>query len=235
MPDDLTKNGDATFPTWMSQLSDELKQNGELAKFEKLSDFGNAFLELKGKADNSIAVPGENATEEEIAAFYNRLGRPEKPDGYGFTAPELPKGMKIDQDLERNFKEMAHKIGLTKNQAVQLYGWYNQSMINAFTSQTDARKTALNKAEETLRREWGNDYNQNIELMKRAVEQFGGEDFKNIMRSTGLGNDPVLIKTFYNIGKAMAEDTLITGEPGGNKQEVETTGQLHYPSMEKKK
>ena len=64
---------------------------------------------------DKVAIPGSWATEDDWSQVYNKLGRPETADKYDLS---------FDQDTEENgqwFKETAHKIGLSQNQACLLY------------------------------------------------------------------------------------------------------------------
>ena len=46
----------------------------------------------------------------------------------------------------------------------------------------------------------------------RAARTYGGEELQTLLKETGLGNHPVIVKTFYAIGRATGEDAS-TGGP----------------------
>jgi hypothetical protein len=56
---------------------------------------------------------------------------------------------------------------------------------------------------------------KNLGLAKQTVATFGGEELAKSLESSGAGNDPVLIKTFAAIGKALASEGLIDGANHG--------------------
>src|SRR5581483_7834125 len=73
--------------------------------FEGLAKKARDAESLIGK---SVQLPGDNATAEELAKFYNRLGRPEKADAYEFKLPDgLPANFNYDAEQAKAFKDWA--------------------------------------------------------------------------------------------------------------------------------
>lgn len=223
---------------WRAQLSDDLKSNEAFTGFEKIGDFANDYLktkgsvtELEGKLENSIPKLSDDATDEDRAAFFNALGRPETMDKYELTKPEIPEGMPYSEEIETGFKTAAHSLGLTQAQTKGLFDWYMNGSIGAFNTDAEARKKASDDGMEALKKEHGDKYPEYVKTVDRAVQKFGGEEFQKFMDDSGFGNNPVIVKTFYNIGKAMGEDTLAGGEFGGGDRKVGTDGMpvLEYP------
>jgi len=75
-------------------------------------DHGRLGLEL----ENTIKRPGKDASEEDIAAFHagllKELGAPESENDYEFPRPDdLPKGMKYNEDIEKQFRAIFKEIG----------------------------------------------------------------------------------------------------------------------------
>jgi len=209
-----------------------------------IGDLQDSYLTLLEDKKTSIKVPGKDAKEDEITAYWSALGRPEKPDGYKFEEAKLPEGLSKDEDLEKAFKELSHSMGLTNEQAAANYDFYNNIMAGAFNAKEEHDKQVLEETEkarikrdEELKVEWGADYEPNKELMSRAMKTFGGEEIEKVMDSVEyegvkLGNHPVIIKSFVNIGKAMAEDTLLEGQPAGGKEDTEEERlKERYPEM----
>jgi hypothetical protein len=50
----------------------------------------------------SIRIPGKDAPKEEVDAFLNKLGRPEKADGYKLEVPkDMPEGLPYDGEFAK--------------------------------------------------------------------------------------------------------------------------------------
>jgi len=224
---------------WRAQLPDDLKGNEAFTKFEKIGDFASDYLatkgsvtDLEGKLGNSIPKLSENATDEERATYFNTLGRPETVDKYELKRPEIPEGMPYSEDIEKGFKGASHALGLSQHQMQGLFDWYMGGSTEAFKADGIARKTAYDAGIEALKKEQGDKFPEYVKTMERAVEAFGGVEFKKFMDDSGLGNNPAIVKTFYNIGKAMSEDTLHSGNIDEIQRETGSDGKpvLEYPN-----
>lgn len=109
---------------------------------------------------NAIRVPAKDATPEEREAFLNKLGRPEKPDGYEFKAPaDLPKELPYDGERAKAFAELAHKAGLTREQGAMIHDWAVKNALADFKGMTEGGVTKAaeeaKSATEALTKEWG--------------------------------------------------------------------------------
>ncbi|MGB0551328.1 MAG: hypothetical protein ACPGQV_01950 [Alphaproteobacteria bacterium] len=64
-------------------------------------------------------------------------------------------------------------------------------------------------------REWGSVYDANLELARRAVAYVGGDDLKEALEVSDMGNDPALICAFARTGRCLdAGETANAGMPG---------------------
>ena len=214
-------------PAWMEQLPDDLKGNELLTGFRTIGELGKKFIELDGRVKKSVLLPGDDATEEERAEFFNRLGRPETPDGYELKRPELPDAIHYDEEQEAEFRKTAHQLGLTSEQAKGLYDWYHRMVLNAYNDAEKARAELKEQAVKTLKSEWGDGFDEKVEIARRAVEKFGGDELKKFLDDSGLGDNPILVKAFYEVGSRILEDRTV---PGHGKAIQSPLDQM-YPSM----
>lgn len=49
----------------------------------------------------------------------------------------------------------------------------------------------------------------NLSIANNAVNEYGGKEFAKLLHDTGLGNNINVVKTFYEIGRAMEEDSPV--------------------------
>jgi len=59
------------------------------------------------------------------------------------------------------------------------------------------------------------------ESARKVLSKFGSEGFVSILRDTGYGNHPEVIRFLSSIGKTMADDTLILAEAKGESKSIE--------------
>lgn len=227
----------ASPPAWMAQLPDDLKSHADLTQFSKLGDLGKTYLELKGKLEGTVKVPGENATPEEKTSFYKALGRPDTPEGYELNRPALPPDIIYDENQEKMFRKFAHDNGLSGQQAKAVFDLYHEQVLESVKVFNETAERARTEAETTLKKEWGEKFNGNLETAKRALKEFGGDEVVNFMNKSGLGNIPLIIKLFQKIGDAMSEDKFKAGSleaSGDRPRSASGLPMLDFPSMRPK-
>lgn len=199
---------------WKDELPDDIKSDPSLASIQDVAGLAKSYINaqtLVGK--KGVILPGENATEDDWNQFYGAIGRPETPDKYEIAKPsELPEGFPYVEDIEKNFKDVAHKMGLTPNQVKGLYDWYMKMDVDLFQTAQNHLKQQGESLEAELRKEWGMAYDQKAELAKRAAKQFADED--TLTQLEGALGAPGMVKLFAKIGEAMGEDKMIGGGGG---------------------
>jgi hypothetical protein len=217
---------------WVTDLGlEDDKAKEVIGKFNGPKELAKSYVELERKLGRSVQLPGEDATEEQRMELFKKLGMPDSFEGYDLSRPQdLPEGLAYDEDFENAFKAAAHKSGLTKTQARGLYNWYNTRVVEQVKQAGDRSKQSLAKTTEAFQKEWGDNYEKETTLTRRAVEKYGGQELQQYLDQSGLGNDPRLIRAFNKIAHAVGEDSLVGGEePGATPDRV--PGVLNYPSM----
>lgn len=198
--------------SFLDNLPEDLRNDPSLADFKSGEDLAKSYVHARsmiGADPNQvIKLPGP---DEDYSEVFNKLGRPESPDGYELPETDVP----IDENYQSEFLQKAHELGLTKNQAADLYKWNNDHVSNKLSEQQQNSQQAEQEAIEQLKQEWGEAYDQNARLATQTLEEFGGDELKQWLDETGAGNNPTLIKAFAEIGKAMSEDNAIDGETKG--------------------
>lgn len=205
------------------------EEQAKLARFKSQNDLGKSYLELEKRLGASVVLPGKNAKPEDVEAFYEKLGRPKSPDGYELDSVFLPDNVTQTDPGNKEFRKIAHEIGLSKEQAKALNKWsveLSLAQASAFRKKMDEEKQ---KASENLRKEYGLGYDEKIALVARVNNKFGGDDWIRYL-NTGPGNDPNLLRFLIKVGEAISEDTLIRGRPAPGNVEQREPGVLTYPN-----
>ena len=196
---------------WKNSLPDDVRTDPSLADIKDIGGLAKSYIHSqKMVGTDKIALPTENATPEEMAAFYDRLGRPKE---YEFTKAELPEGMNYNEDMEKQMKAMMHESGLTNKQANTLYNGYMQYMGAQYSEQTAQAEGQKQEWYKTLQKDLGKAFDQEVDLSQRAARELGGEDFLSWLDTTGQGNNPMFVKMFAKVGKMMAESGAEPGKP----------------------
>ena len=160
-----------------------------------------------------LVIPrGANDTPEAWARYYEAGGRPKTDADYQAVDPKLPKGMKTDENLDKEFRKLAHDLGLSQKSFGKLSEFYNgvvtknhEDMIKNYNTKYEAAQTAL-------KGEWGDQFSSNVALANKVLRTFGGSA-EEIKGFTDLfANEPVVLRVFAAIGKRIEESALIAGE-----------------------
>jgi hypothetical protein len=185
--------------SWIDSLSDELKGNATLSKFKDVESLAKSYVNAQKLIGSSVKVPGEGATEQELAEFYGKLGRPESVDKYNL--PELTTGETFE-DLKDSLERM-HKANLTDAQVKEILAIHN----DRHSKMLEAIQEKAKADEESVKKLWGNDYDKNISLAKNTakelVDKFG-DSAKELLASP-LANNPLLLSMLAELGKNSAE------------------------------
>lgn len=222
--------GDKQAPGWISALPDEFKTNDYVKGFEKPGDFVAAALALKAeheglkpRLEKAIFKPGEDATDEQRAAYYKALGVPESADGYEFPKGE---GIEHDEKMIGWAKETFKAANLNTEQASTISKAWDGFMQGMAEAQKTAEAEGIKTADDALKAEWKSDYDKNIAETQRGYQAFektvpGFAEFLSMETTAGIavGNHPMMLKVFHTIGQAIGDDMSLASLPRGEKKE----------------
>jgi hypothetical protein len=201
----------------------EEKDRSRLAKFKTGNDLAKSYLSLETKLGATITLPGKDATDEDKAAFYERLGRPKSKDGYVLDTLFLADGVTKDTETENRIREMAFDLGLNPDNAKRLHKTFID-LANRGSAMVSEMKE---KARENLRKEWSGEYDKNMAMIGSVLRKFGDAQTIQYMNA-GPGNDPVMLKLLAKFGKTISPDTLETGTHVSEAQEDD--GSKDFPN-----
>lgn len=133
------------------------------------------------------------------------------------TAPEAYEpfldadGNPFDAELVGEFTGVAKELGLSQEKAQKVFG----SVVPAARTylQKDLVRQAKQWSEDAARdQEFGGEHFQaNLGVAASAYQRYASDGLKQIVAQSGLGNHPEFIRLFYRVGKAMQQDTGVTG------------------------
>jgi len=206
---DTTTTTDPVEPTtisegWLAGVDSELANDPSMGAIKDINSLVKSYIhgqKMVGK--DKIVLPDEHATEEDISAFYNKLGRPEL-DKYEVDFGEA----KYGDDFKKSFIETAHKAGVMPKQAEAMFGFLHGQIETSNAEAAEAQKLTQQENLASLRKEWGNGFDKQVATAREALNTLADDSFKNYLKESGLATDPTLIKFFANLGSKMNEDTF---------------------------
>jgi hypothetical protein len=206
----------STIQDWRAGLPDDLKAEKSLESFKDIGGLAKSYVEAQKMIGGSVRIPKADAKPEEWDAFYKKAGRPDKPEEYEVSKPpNMPEGMNLDENLIKWFLPTAHAAGLSKAQVAGLMEKWNERAFSQAHEQQKSMAQEITK----LKEEWGPNFNGRVELGLRGIERLlkpeEASKFKELMDTTGLGNNPLMLKYAHLVGKMLKEDGYIMGDGSG--------------------
>lgn len=209
-----SKENGQELPAWTEQLPAELKTADFLktfSKFKKVGDLAKSYSELEKKTGNSIAIPGENASEEEKAAFYEKLGRLKSADEY-----------KVPDEALNFYKKLAYENNLSQGQLDSIIKAVADNGMKMIADNAESQKKQAMATDAALHAEYGDTYSEKMELLQRGIRDYGGNELGAKLQATGLLYDHQIIKMFIALGEQNAEAGSVSKGSGGGKNEYKS-------------
>ncbi|WBK39935.1 hypothetical protein [Rhodobacteraceae phage LS06-2018-MD07] len=195
-------------PGWIAGLTDQLKSDEYFHQFQKVSGLAEEHIRLREELDRAIVKPGDEATEEELQAYYQALGRPENVEGYEFA--DKVGDHQVPDNFRQDFAKMAFESGLPKDVAEKFYQAQIQSYLEIQETAANEYRTSVQDGEKQLKKEWtGQNYAANLKIADQAYKEFASKEVRDILNSTGIGNHPAIVKLFHTIGSKISSDSAI--------------------------
>ena len=214
--------------SWLETLGD-LGKDPSLQTFKDPASLAKSWVNAqKMIGANKVVIPGEGATEEEVAAFYNKLGRPEAADKYEI---KLAEGREMDKNFADGFKGAAHRLGLNQKQVQALAEWYDSAAQEAMKGAADAGDAQLRGALAEYEKSLGgaDKFKERLDAAKGAVRALTDEAFRKYLNDSGMGSRPEVIEHFAKLAAMLKEDKIRDGtgvpfsnqDPASIKKEIE--------------
>ena len=201
--------GSGNAAPWYGEIDDSLVGYIENKGWKSPGDAINGYANLEkllgaDRAGNTVVLPKEGDAEgwNEI---YNRLGRPEKPDEYKIEG---------DDDRAQWFRDQAHAAGLNQEQASKLYGAWSEQEQAREQAQGEEIQAQQAADIESLKKDWGLQYEANVMAGRKAASRFGLDEEKLGSLEESLGTRG-LLEFMSKIGRSMGEDSFESGASSG--------------------
>jgi hypothetical protein len=179
------------------------------------ADVVNAYQSLERfvgaeKAGRGVILPKDDNDADGWNGLYQKLGRPEKPEGYG-----------LESDFGKAAAPWLHEAGLTPRQAKALASKWDGYVSSQQEAQQKALADQWEQESAALKSEWGDKYDANLDVAKRAAQRLGVDEATLEKIQSGMGQAG-LMKFMSQVGALFAEDKSPEGTrpAGGRTPEV---------------
>lgn len=197
--------------SWKNKLPTELANSPTMQKYadtkDGLAGAAKSYLELtRLLGHEKVPVPKGPNDEAGLKAFRTAFRVPDGPEGYGLPdAENSPEGLAMKKE---DFAAAVHKQNLSPDQAKGLWQAYTETVKGAYSSAVQKQQQEVQNAVNQLRQEWGDAYNENVELGQMVINKFAADKGMNDFVTATLSKDPQGIKFLATLGKQFAENKV---------------------------
>lgn len=213
-------------PKFASQLNPKKRESEDYKKYlykhQKLDDIADDYVALNKRMEKAIEIPGKDAKPEDIKAFMQKLGVPEKESDY-----ELNLGKNPSKEISKLADEMRKdymRAGMTKQQAKVMWGSMlkniqeGQNQLKAIVdhqqqqAQTfDARLAAKLETSYPVKAERDGAMQETVNLFKQHISRTG---LGKVYKDSGLIYNPDFVMAIAKDEKSRSGSGFVEGRPG---------------------
>lgn len=204
-----------TADNWKDFIPEELKDRAEWDRVNSISDVLSNYIQQGQTISKSVRIPDSSSTQEQINAFYQKLGKPVDKAGYTFEYTKAKEDYIYDKDSFdfTVFQELADTANLSLKQYQTVASKYidiqNENAIKAQEEFNAQASRELRDAETLLREKWGNQYSNNINAISSRIEKSYPKETLEKMAQAGLFRDPAFLERQLALTKMQTGDTLV--------------------------
>lgn len=202
-------SGSTSSSDWTSSLNDDFKGYVQTKGFKdpgQVLDSYRNLEKLMGAPKERLLKLPEKADDPAWNEIYGKLGRPEKADEYKVDG--------WDDESAKWAKDNFHKLGLSRTQAEKLVASWNERTEAQKQASLDAHQAKIAADDKQLKTEWGQAYDQNTQLARRAVKEFG-MDAATIDKLESVLGFAGVMKHMYTIGAKLGESPYVASNSNG--------------------
>jgi len=195
---------------FFDSLPEDLRAEPSLRNFTDPVSLAKSYVHAQRMIGaDKIPLPGKSATDDEWRQVYKRLGAPDSAKGYDFKV-----GADIMRDTEiEAFRTAAFEAGLNSKQAGRIAQFLEGTVTQSRAAMEEGADAVRYAGEQELRQEWGQAFDQQVQLAHKAAVTFLGNtdllDSVELADGRLLGDHPAIVKMFANLGKEIGEDNLL--------------------------
>lgn len=200
---------------WKSSLRTDLRDSPFAQKFEDTPDGLNKAMESYGNLEkllghDKVPIPKDINDVEGWNRLSKALGVPDKAEGYGLADANIPKDLaQMGLTLNKNeFAEVMHAHKVPPSAVKGIWEVYQKKAVDSYSTAMKQHQEQLTNTINSLRGEWGDAYQTNVELGQMVINKFSNDQKMNDYLTSSLSKDPNGIKFLAKIGEQFAENKV---------------------------
>ena len=200
---------------WKESLRPDLRNSPFAQKFEDTPDGLNKAMQSYGELErllghDKVPIPKDINDVEGWNRLSKALGVPDKAEGYGLADANIPKDLaQMGLTLNKNeFAEVMHAHKVPPAAVKGIWDIYQKKAIDSYSKAMEEHQKTLTQTINTLRGEWGDAYETNVELGQMVINKFSDSPAMNDKITAMLSKNPEGIKFLAKVGEQFAENKV---------------------------
>ena len=195
------------------------KHDAKTAVVEAVRAYRGVEKLVGGDPGSLLRQPKPDAPPEEIAAFWRKLGVPEKAEGYDFSGIKHADGSALDESFTEFMRKTGLEMNLPAGAAVKFAAAMAQMADEAEATEKADADRALTAAKTELATNWGGagspQFETNMAVAKRAALA-SGVTADELTALEGVQGYTKVMSAFLKLGMGMGEHRALTSGGGSN-------------------
>lgn len=200
---------------WKESLPEELRDGPGMANIKTLDQLVKSYYNAqKLVGAEKIAIPGKNASDDELRKVFQKLGLAEKAEEY--SIPEL-EALKMGEDVDKAFTAKAFELGVLPKQAKALAEYFVNQVRSEQESEVKRMNDQIGQEFVAFKKEQGAAYGETMARAKAALREYADPEVQAFMKANNLSHSVPMIKFLAKMGEGLTEDKILRdGGTGDN-------------------
>lgn len=200
---------------------------GDTGTLNALAETSTGEFDFAASLGEHSALAEQFDSPEALAKSYSELraeysGRPKVPENGAYDLPTV-EGFEFDGDFIGSINEGFAEAGFSQEQV----NFALQQHANFEIQKSAAQHTQIKEGLDGLKKEWGENYDTNINLANNLIDKLEIEGLNDLLNDPQYGAHPLLIKAFSRMAELTGESTLPNdAAPSGGMSAEQAMGKL---------
>jgi hypothetical protein len=172
----------------------------------------------------------ETQTKDQSATSVSQDGKDGKKADEPFEL-KSPDEKLIDKARVDQLVAFAKENGLTQAQAQKILDNEHSRFKDYAAKEQSRQKEEFDGWVKAVKEDkvlGGENFSANMETAKRGFDRVATPELRKILNDSGYGSHPAVVRLFFDLGKAMADDKAGGGGGSGGSSEPQTLGAILY-------
>jgi hypothetical protein len=196
-----------TQETPINNINQEVETEQSTSFIDQISD-----PELKGWAEKA-GYKDLNGLAKSAMHLEKKLGSPKESENYDAEqyTYELPENYNANENLLNPIKDKAIELGIAPDKFKALVETFTGKESELMQQMQADKETQVKQLQETLKKEWGNAYDDNLKLADKTWQSLAGEGEDKMLENMAPEQQLAIAKIMANVGSKISEQSL--GKP----------------------